>query len=84
MWLNDDEVDTAISGELEVHFPSLQHLVIENIVMDAPMLAALARKYPNIERSTCQLGENCYQRDISRVVGSILSDVGEENDQHSP
>ncbi|KZP12746.1 hypothetical protein FIBSPDRAFT_961191 [Athelia psychrophila] len=76
-----DGLELNLSGEegLESHFPSLLHLILGNITRKVPDLEVVARRFPGIERLTCQVspkgGLFC---DIDHILATI--DTGSSGD----
>ncbi|KZP27603.1 hypothetical protein FIBSPDRAFT_948519 [Athelia psychrophila] len=77
MWDGYHEFDDGlIPGGLEFHFPLLQHLDLENVVIDATDLEVLAQRFPHIKRLTCQLDNTSRLKDIGRAIDRILLGPG--------
>ncbi|KZP12743.1 hypothetical protein FIBSPDRAFT_1049907 [Athelia psychrophila] len=75
------ELDLSSEEALESHFPALQHLIlaIGNTTNTSPDLEVIARRFPEIERLTCQVLPNsglCYG--IDHILATI--DAGSSGD----
>lgn len=51
--LCDVAVVSSFGEDLSTHFPSLQHLILSDILNNVPMFNELARSFPKIQRLTC-------------------------------
>ncbi|KZP21133.1 hypothetical protein FIBSPDRAFT_891303 [Athelia psychrophila] len=77
----EPKLNLSSEEALESHFPALQHLILANgrFSDTAPDLEAIARRFPEIERLTCQVLPNsglCYG--IDHILATI--DAGSSGD----
>ncbi|KZP03272.1 hypothetical protein FIBSPDRAFT_941602 [Athelia psychrophila] len=75
-----------VEGEdnLELHFPSLEHLILLDITKDLPDLDAFARRFPDISRLTCQVANSTqHYDDIDDILSHVCFDPQHERDRWS-
>lgn len=78
---------TTLQNDLELHFPSLDHLILSNIPQGHSDVDVFARKFPDITRLTCEVSEYAYPYcDIVRVLTSICfgTQYDEQNEPLAP
>ncbi|KZP28478.1 hypothetical protein FIBSPDRAFT_259425 [Athelia psychrophila] len=75
-----------VEGEdaLELHFPSLEHLILLDITKDLPDLDTSARRFPDISRLTCQVANSTqHYDDIDDILKHVCFDPRHERDRWS-
>lgn len=80
----DNGAHSSLEEPLETHFPSLEHLIIVEIMPGLPDLGQLARKYPDVTWLTCQVATGITGHcDIVHILTSLRIGTRHDGDTES-